>query len=184
MVIIKMNKNGKKRKTFLFGEMTNDSVQNVIKELLNFNNSNQDVYLYISSEGGDTSSGLALLDVMGIVKYDINTICIGEACSMASIILANGAEGKRWITENSKVMMHKGTLEIEGNIGEIKSTFDWFQQTEELLNKLVAKKTKKRVSTIEKDMAIADFWMDAKKAIKYRIVDDIWDKDREEESNS
>ncbi len=172
-----------KRKLYLFGEITDESAGRLAESIISLNDSNEDVYLYICSEGGDIYAGMAILDAMGLVDYDINTIVTGYCASMASIIAMCGTKGKRFITRNSCFLYHCGTDSLEGTVDSIKQNLMEFERLENRFNKLVAKRTGKSLVKIKKDIKNKDFILNASQAIKYKAFDSLWTKTRERKSN-
>lgn len=171
------------RKIVLVGDIDEFSIKQAIQDLLILNYSKEDVFLYLCSPGGFINTGLALIDIMDQLQYDINTIVMGECASMAAVIALCGKRGKRWIMPKAKLMFHKGHGEMEGNVDTIKSDLEEFQKMENLINKIVAKKTGKTVKSIKKDIESKDFWLNAKGAIAYKAADGLWTLQKERKSN-
>ncbi len=135
----------------------------------------KDINLYINSPGGMVYSGMAIYDTMKHLKCDVSTICIGLAASMASILLAAGTKGKRYILPHSTVMIHQPSGGAEGMASDIEiSAREILRIRKELISTL-AKDTGKSEKIIEKDMD-RDFFLPAKDAIEYGIVDKILNK--------
>lgn len=132
----------------------------------------KDVSLYINSPGGYIHSGLAILDTMSYIKSDIQTICVGMAASMASVILSAGTKGKRFALPNSEVMIHQPHGGSEGQASDIEISAKHILKQRDLLNKILAKNTGQSLEKIEKDVD-RDFFMTAEEAKKYGIVDKI-----------
>ena len=168
------NKLLQNRKLFLIGDIDHESVSFIIERLVLLNNSKEDIYFYICSEGGETSPGVALIDIMQSMQCDINTIVMGEVCSMASIIAMCGKKGKRFMHTNAKMMLHSVSAESEGSVKDMKTAAVEMEKTEKLLYGIIAKCTKKSVKTIEKKLKGSDLWLDAHEAIKFKAVDKIW----------
>lgn len=173
-----------KRKIFLSGEINTQTVTPVIQDLLYFNESKKDVFLYICSPGGYVDAGMALLDAMNLMQYDINTIVTGEASSMAAIIAICGTKGKRYMFKNASLMLHQvSSDELEGTPAEIKNYLKEFEKSGKTLNKIISRQTNKSVKQIRKDIENLDFWMSVKAAIKYKAIDKVWTKTLETKSN-
>jgi len=172
-----------RRKIFLIGDIDSETIQDTIKDLVLLNSTTEDVFLYVCSEGGYMYDGLALIDTMEMVKYDINTVVMGSCSSMAAVIVTCGTKGKRFIMPHGRLMFHEGSAEMEGTVNEIKNELAEFEKLETIFNKIVAKRTGKNVKTVIKDIFSIDLWLDAKAAIKYRAIDKIWTPDRERKSN-
>lgn len=158
---------------FISGEINDDLANSVIGQLLYLDSkSNDDISIYINSPGGNITSGMAIIDTMNFVKSDVSTICIGMAASMASIILSNGTRGKRYILNNSEVMIHQPIGGVEGQATEIKIVADRILYLRNKLNEILSKNTKKDIKIIEKDTE-RDYYLSSKEALKYGIVDKI-----------
>ncbi len=164
----------KERIIFLTGEI-NDRMANLVVAQLLFleaEDKKADISLYINSPGGSVSAGLAILDTINHIKPDVSTICVGLAASMGAVILSAGAKGKRYILPHSEVMIHQPWGGAQGQASDIEITAKHILKTRDTLNKILAKNTGQKLSTIEKDTD-RDFFMDAKEAVKYGIVDKI-----------
>lgn len=164
-----------KENIVFIGTPIDDNVANlVVAQLLHLQSENpkKDITLYINSPGGSISSGMAIYDTMQYVKPDVSTVCVGMAASMAAILLAGGAKGKRFSLPRSRVMIHQPRSGYEGTASDIEiSAREVLRLKTELIN-LFAKDTGKTIKTIEKDMD-RDKWMPADEAKDYGIVDDI-----------
>lgn len=133
---------------------------------------NKDIALYINSGGGSVYAGLAIYDTMQHIKPKVSTICNGIAASMASILLAAGAPGKRFALPNSEVMIHQPLGGAEGQASDIEITARQILKLKAQLNKILATHSGKSLKDIEKDTD-RDFFMSADDAKKYGIVDEI-----------
>ncbi len=164
----------KERIIFISGPIDDHTANTVIAELLFLasEDAKSDISLYINSPGGSVSAGLAIVDTMNHVKPDVSTICIGMAASMGAVILASGKKGKRYILPHSEVMIHQPWGGAQGQASDIEITAKHILKTRETTNKILAKTTGQKLSVIEKDTD-RDFFMDAKEALKYGIVDKI-----------
>lgn len=164
-----------KDRIIFLGEAINDHVANIIIAQLLFldaENKDQDIKFYINSPGGSVSAGLAIYDTMQYIKSDVSTICVGMAASMASILLAAGAKGKRFILENSEVMIHQVMGGAEGQASDIKIHAEHILKTKEKLNRILARHSGRTIANIEKD-SDRDFFMSAEDAKKYGLIDKI-----------
>jgi len=163
----------KDRIIFISGEI-NDLVSNsIISQLLFLDSiSNDDISIYINSPGGSITSGMAIYDTINYIKSDVSTICIGMAASMASILLASGKKGKRYILPNSEVMIHQPLGGVEGQATEIKIVADRILYLKDKLNKILSEKTGNKIEDIEKDIE-RDHYLNANEALNYGIVDKI-----------
>ena len=132
----------------------------------------KDIFLYVNSPGGSVSAGLGIVDTMNHIKPDVSTVCVGMAASMGSIILSQGAKGKRFALPNAEVMIHQPWGGAQGQASDIEITARHILKTRERLNKMLAKATGKPLSQIEKDTD-RDFFMDAIEAKKYGLIDEV-----------
>ena len=156
----------------------NDDVANIILAQLLFLSSvdpAKDISLYINSPGGQVSSGLAIYDTMQLIQPDVATICTGMAASMASILLASGAKGKRSALPHSRVMIHQPMGGAEGQASEMEITVREIVKLKKELYQILCDHTGKPMEQIVKD-ADRDFWMTAEEARKYGMVDRIVEK--------
>lgn len=155
----------------LSGEI-NDSLANVvISELLYLDSiSHDDISIYINSPGGIITSGMAIYDTINFIASDVSTICIGMAASMAAFLLSSGKKGKRYILPNADVMIHQPLGGAEGQATEIKIAATRILKMKDKLNKILSKNTNKPLIEIENDTE-RDYYMDAKEALNYGIVD-------------
>ena len=163
----------KDRIIFIGGEINDDLANAVISELLFLDSQNNDeISIYINSPGGSITSGMAIYDTMNFVKSPISTICIGMAASMASVLLASGKKGKRYILPKSEVMIHQPLGGVNGQATEIKIVADRILYLRNKLNKILSDKTNQDLSKIEKDTE-RDYYLNAMEALEYGIVDKI-----------
>ena len=157
------------------GTPIDDSVASLVIAQLLFleaENSDKDIFLYINSPGGYVSAGLGIYDTMNYIKPSVATICMGQASSMAAILLAGGAAGKRSALPNSRVMIHQPLGGAEGQASDIKIQADEILRLRTRLNSILAKNTKQTLRKIEKDTD-RNFFMNADEAKKYGIIDTI-----------
>ena len=157
------------------GTPIDDSVASLIIAQLLFleaENSDKDIFLYINSPGGYVSSGLGIYDTMNYIKPSVATICMGQASSMAAVLLAGGAPGKRSALPNSRVMIHQPLGGAEGQASDIKIHADEILKLRARLTSILAKSTKQTLRKIEKDTD-RNFFMNAEEAKKYGIIDTL-----------
>ncbi len=167
----------KDRIIFISGEIDDELANAVIGQLLFLDSkSNDDISLYINSPGGSITAGMAIYDTMNFIKSDVSTICVGMAASMASVLLTSGAKGKRYILPNSEVMIHQPLGGVNGQATEIKIVADRILYLRNKLNLILADKTGKDISIIEKDTE-RDHYLTANEALEYGLVDDILKKE-------
>ena len=157
------------------GMPIDDSVASLVIAQLLFleaENSDKDIFLYINSPGGYVSSGLGIYDTMNYIKPNVATICMGQASSMAAVLLAGGAKGKRSALPNSRVMIHQPLGGAEGQASDIKIQADEILRLRTRLNSILAKSTKQTLRKIEKDTD-RNFFMNTDEAKTYGIIDTI-----------
>ena len=164
-----------KERIIFLGTPINDYVSSVIIAQLLFleaEDPKKDVFIYINSPGGVITSGFGILDTMNYIKPDISTICMGQAASMAAVILSAGTKGKRMTLENSRVMIHQPMGGVTGQATDIEIHTKEILYLREKLNKILSDNTGQSIETIENDTN-RDNFMSAEKAIKYGLIDEI-----------
>lgn len=157
------------------GTAIDDHVANiVIAQLLFLDNQNpeKDIKIYINSPGGSVTAGMAIYDTMQYIKSDVSTTCIGMAASMAAVLLAAGAKGKRFALPNSEVMIHQVMGGMEGQASDIKIHAEHILRMKERLNTILSKHTGKDIKTVEKDTD-RDNFMTAEESQKYGLIDKV-----------
>jgi ATP-dependent Clp protease, protease subunit len=163
------------------GTPIDDHVANLITAQLLFlasEDPEKDVSIYINSPGGSISAGMAIYDTMQFIKPDVVTYCVGQAASIAAVLLASGAPKKRYALPNSRVLIHQPWMSgLSGQATDIDIHAKEIIRTRESLNKMLAHHTGQAVSKIEKDVE-RDFIMTAIQAKEYGIVDEIISKHR------
>ena len=161
----------------LFGEVTQDSAQIVISELLYLTSvdSERDITLYINSPGGSVSDGLGIYDTMNFIKPDVSTVCVGSAASMGAFLLSGGAKGKRFCLPNAEVMIHQPLGGMQGQATDMQIAMDHMNRTKERLTEYLAKHTGRSFDEIWKDTD-RDNWLTAEEAVAYGLVDKIIDR--------
>jgi ATP-dependent Clp protease protease subunit len=130
------------------------------------------VHLYINSPGGSVSAGLAIYDTMQYIKPDVSTIGVGLAASMAAVILAGGAKGKRFVLPNAKTLIHQPLGGIQGQTSEIEIHAREFLKTRQRLNEILAHHTGQPLDKIQHDTD-RDFFMTAQESKDYGLIDEI-----------
>ena len=135
-------------------------------------NPNKDIYLYINSPGGSITSGLSIYDTMQFIKPDVSTICVGQAASMGALLLAGGAESKRFSLPNSRMMIHQPISGFQGQASDIDIHAKEVLKMKSLVNSILSKHTGKTEKQIAKDTD-RDNFMDAKSALDYGLIDQI-----------
>jgi len=158
------------------GTPIDDSVANLVTAQLLFLESEdpeKDVYLYINSPGGSITAGMAIYDTMQFVRPDVSTICIGQAASMAALILAAGTAGKRFTLPNTRVLIHQPWMGgLSGQATDIDIHAKEILRMREIINQLIAKHTGQPVDKVSRDVE-RDYIMSAQQAKEYGIVDEI-----------
>lgn len=164
-----------KERIIFLGTPIDDHISSLIIAQLLFleaENSKKDIFMYVNSPGGIITSGFGILDTMNYIKPDVSTICMGQAASMAAVILSAGAKGKRSALENSRVMIHQPMGGVQGQATDIEIHTKEILYLRKKLNKILSKNTGKSIKTIEKDTN-RDYFLDADAALKYGIIDEI-----------
>ncbi len=165
----------KDRIVFL-GTPIDDTVANLIVAQLLFleaEDASRDIYLYINSPGGHVSAGLAIYDTMRYIKPDVATICMGQASSMAAVLLAAGTRGKRSGLPNARVMIHQPSGGSEGQAASIEIYTKEILRLRDRLNVILAEHTGQPVKKIAKDTD-RDYFMSADEAREYGVIDSIF----------
>lgn len=164
----------KDRIVFVDGEINDATADLVVAQLLFLESENpdKDINMYINSPGGSVTAGLAIYDTMQYVHCPIQTICLGQAASMAAILLAGGTKGKRIALPSSRVMIHQPRGGVGGQESDIAIQAKEIIRLKELSIKYLAAATGQTEKTIAKDME-RDFYMAAKDALEYGIIDQV-----------
>lgn len=159
---------------FLAGPIDDHVANLIIAEilLLASKDSQKDIKLYINSPGGSVTAGLAIYDTMQYISCDVSTICVGMAASMAAVLLASGAKGKRFTLPNAEVLLHQPMGGITGQASEIEIGAKQILKIKAKLNQILAKHTGKPLKSIENDTD-RDFYLSADEAKKYGVVDEV-----------
>ena len=164
----------KERVIFMVGPVDDQTANLVVAQLLflESDNPDKDIHLYINSPGGSVTAGMSIYDTMQFVKPDVSTMCIGQACSMGSFLLAAGAAGKRHCLPNSRTMIHQPSGGAQGQASDIHIQAQEILKIRERLNELLAKHTGQSVDTIENDTE-RDNFMSAEESVTYGLVDSV-----------
>ena len=162
----------KDRIIFLDGEIRDEMADLVVAQLifLESEDPKKDISLYINSPGGSVTAGLAIYDTIQYIRPDVRTICVGQACSMASLILAAGTNGKRSILPYARVMIHQPFGGVEGQATDIIVGSKELQRIKKISCEILAKHTGKSEEEISEAIE-RDYFMDAQKAKEFGIVD-------------
>ena len=167
-----------KDRIIFIGSAIDDTVANLVIAQLLFLESedpDKDINLYINSPGGSVYSGLAIYDTMQYIKPDVSTICVGLAASMGAVLLAAGAEGKRYALPNSRVMIHQPLVGAQGHAVDIENQAREILRIREKLNEILAKHSGKPIEQIARDTD-RDNFMSAEQAKEYGLIDGVLQK--------
>jgi len=167
----------KERVVFIVGGIDDNVANLVVAQLLYLESENpeKDISIYINSPGGVVTSGLAIYDTMQFLQPDVSTICVGQASSMGSLLLAAGAAGKRYSLPNSRVMIHQPLGGFQGQASDIDIHAREVLSMRERLNEILAFHTGQDLDAIARDTD-RDKFMTAEQAREYRIVDEVIDR--------
>ena len=157
------------------GMPIDDAISNLVIAQLLFleaEDPDKDISVYINSPGGSITAGLAIYDTMRFVKPDISTICIGQASSMAAVLLAAGARGKRFALPNSRVMIHQPWGGFQGQASDIEIQAREILRMRERLNGILAEHTGQPLERIERD-SDRDFILSSEEALGYGLIDQV-----------
>jgi ATP-dependent Clp protease protease subunit len=167
----------KDRIVFL-GEVVEDHVSSLVIAQMLFleaEDPEKDIFLYINTPGGIVTAGLAIYDTMQYIKPDVATICIGQAASMGSLLLAAGAKGKRSALPNSRIMIHQPMGGFQGQASDIEIHAREIIKIKQKLNEIYALHTGQKIERIEEDID-RDFFMTSEQAKEYGLIDKVIEK--------
>jgi ATP-dependent Clp protease protease subunit len=168
-----------RRSVQLWGIVDDKSAKDVVTKflLLDADKPGEEIKFYINSPGGVVTSGMVIYDTMKMLQSPVSTICMGLAASMGSILLSGGAKGKRYIYPHGEVMIHQPSLGgyIQGVSADLEIQAKQTKKVKDIGAKILAENCNKTVQQIMKDFD-RDYWMDAREAIEYGIVDHIVEK--------
>jgi ATP-dependent Clp protease, protease subunit len=165
-----------KERIIFLGEPIEDHIANLVIAQLLFLESEdptKDISLYVNSPGGVVTSGLAIYDTMQYLKAPVSTICIGQAASMASVLLAAGAKGKRFALPNSRIMIHQGSAGFRGNTPDVEIQMREVMHLTERLTNILAAHTGQPADKVKAD-SDRDFYMGADEAKAYGLIDEVF----------
>ena len=164
----------RERIIFLGTQINDDTANLIIAQLLflEFENNSKGISIYINNVGGIVTSGMAILDTLNFIKCPVATYCIGQAASMAAIILACGEKGKRYALPNARIMIHQPLGGIQGQATDLEIQTREILRVKTRLNEILARVTGQPLSKIEKDTE-RDYFMSAEEAKNYGIVDEV-----------
>jgi len=164
-----------KERIIFIGDAIDDDVANVIIAQLLFldgESSDKEISLYINSPGGVVTAGLAIYDTMQYIKAPVSTICIGQAASMAAVLLLSGNKGKRYALPNSRILIHQPLGGVQGQASDIEIHTKEILKLRSKLNAIIMKHTGQTIKKIEKDTD-RDYFMSSEEAKEYGILDEV-----------
>jgi ATP-dependent Clp protease protease subunit len=167
----------KDRVVFIVGGIDDHVANLVVAQLLFLESENpdKDIHLYINSPGGIVTAGMSIYDTMQFIKPDVSTICVGQAASMGSLLLAGGTKGKRYALPHSRIMIHQPSGGFQGQASDIDIHAREVLKLRAKLNEVLAKHTGQTVERIERD-SDRDNFMDAEQAVEYGLIDTVLEK--------
>jgi len=167
----------KERIIFLCGEVEDHMANLIIAQLLflESENAEKDIFLYINSPGGVVTSGLAIYDTMQYIKPKVSTLCVGQACSMGSLLLAAGEPGMRYALPNSRIMIHQPSGGYRGQATDMEIHVNEMLKVKKLLNQIYVNHTGQKLNVVEKNME-RDNFMSPSEALAFGIIDKIIEK--------
>jgi len=169
-----------KDRIIFIGLPIDDNISNLVIAQLLFleaEDPEKDIHLYINSPGGYVNSGLAIYDTIQYIKPDVSTICIGQAMSMASLLLAAGTKGKRFALPHARILIHQPIGGVQGQASDIEIHAREILKMREVLNDILVKHTGQPLKKIQQDTD-RDFFMSAQAAKEYGIIDEVLVKGR------
>ena len=162
------------RRIFLTGEITAEKAVDFMQMMLYLSRTNEPIHIYINSSGGNVNAGLAIYDMLQSCKNELRMYCVGQASSMAAVLLAAGQKGRRFILPHSRVMIHEVLLSggIGGSATSISRISDSITETRDIVNGILAKHTEKTLEEISRATSF-DNTMNAEQAVDFGICDEI-----------
>ena len=166
----------KDRIIMLSGPIEDNMANSIVAQLLflDAQDSTKDIYLYINSPGGVVTSGMAIYDTMNFIKSDVQTIVIGMAASMASVLVSSGTKGKRFGLPHSTVMIHQPSDGAQGQQTEIQIAAEEILKTRKMINEILAKNSGQSFEQVEQDTE-RDHYLTAQEAVDYGLLDGVMD---------
>lgn len=167
----------KERVIFIVGPIEDHMANLVVAQLLFLESENpeKDIALYINSPGGSVSAGLSIYDTMQFVKSDVSTMCVGQAASMAAVLLAGGEKGKRYSLPHSRIMIHQPLAGFQGQASDIDIHAREVLETRDRLNRILSKHTGQTIEKIAKDTD-RDNFMSGESASAYGLIDRVLER--------
>ncbi|GJQ20096.1 MAG: ATP-dependent Clp protease proteolytic subunit [Bacteroidia bacterium] len=164
-----------KERIVFIGTPIDDTISSLVIAQLLFLESedpDKDIHLYVNSPGGSVSAGLAIYDTMQYIRPDVSTICIGMAASMAAVLLAGGAKGKRAALPNARIMIHQPWGGVQGTASDISIQAEEILKTKKRINEILATHTGRTIEQIGKDTD-RDYYLSAEEAKHYGLIDNV-----------
>lgn len=164
----------RERIIFLGTEIDDDVANSIVAQLLLLDSENpeKDIMLYINSPGGVITAGMAIYDTMNLIKADVQTICLGEAASMGSFLLSSGAKGKRMALPSARIMIHQPLGGTQGQATDIELEAKEILRMKEMLTGILADNSGQDIEKVKKDCE-RDYYMSAEEAVKYGLIDKV-----------
>ena len=165
----------KDRIVFLGGEINDDTANLVVAQLLvlEMEDPDSDISLYINSPGGSVTAGMAIYDTMQYIKPQVRTVCVGMAASMGAFLLMAGEKGKRLARPNAEVMIHQPLGGAQGQATDVAIRAEWLMKTKKKMISMMAEMTGQPLKKIQADVE-RDYFMSAEEALDYHIIDEIY----------
>lgn len=159
---------------FLNGPVTDESAAVVIAQLMHLNakHKSAEIMFYINSPGGSVTAGLGIIDAMNMISNRTQTIVIGQACSMGAVLLANGAKGKRFAMENSRIMIHQPSGGVQGTAAVMENNLEEMTRLKDILYRILADKTGQTLEKVAEDCK-TDYFLSPEDALEYGLIDEI-----------
>jgi len=169
----------KDRIIFLGGPIDDHTANLVVAQLLflEAQDPDKDIHLYINSPGGSVTAGLAIYDTMQYIRCDVVTICVGQAASIAAVLLSAGTKGKRYALPHSRLMIHQPLGGAEGPAKDVEIITKELLRIKDLINRILSKHTGQPIEKIEKDTD-RDFFMNAYEALEYGLIDKVIESEK------
>ena len=166
----------KDRIVFLGGEIDDLTANLVVAQLLflEMEDPDADISLYINSQGGSVTAGMAIYDTMQYIRPQVRTVCVGMAASMGAFLLMAGAKGKRLALPNSEVMIHQPLGGAQGQATDVAIRAEWLMKTKEKMIRMMADMTGQDLEKVKADVE-RDYFMSAQEALDYHIIDEIYE---------
>jgi len=165
----------KDRIVFLGGEITDDTANLVVAQLLflEMEDPDADISLYINSPGGSVTAGMAIYDTMRYIRPQVRTVCVGMAASMGAFLLMAGEKGKRLALPNAEVMIHQPLGGAQGQATDVAIRAEWLMKTKAKMTAMMAEMTGQKLEKLQADVE-RDYFMSAEEALAYHIIDEIY----------